>query len=135
MRIHGILHDDHIGIGVGFSQGVLKFAMRPLRSIQTTPRLRGARRILDGSPKMSDLDQFRSETRGWLEANCPPAMRRPMTSEEDTFWGGRHTKFSSEPQPFAIDLDLHRGKTLLSYAAFYDGKTELLKSSRAIPSH
>src|SRR6267142_2049924 len=47
---------------------------------------------------MSDLDQFRRETRTWLEANCPPEMRRPMTSDEDTFWGGRNTKFSSEPQ-------------------------------------
>ena len=47
---------------------------------------------------MSDLDQFRRETRAWLDANCPPEMRRPMTLDEDTFWGGRNTKFSSEPQ-------------------------------------
>src|SRR3979411_3028896 len=47
---------------------------------------------------MSDLENFRRETRAWLEANCPPEMRRPMTSDEDTFWGGRNTKFSSEPR-------------------------------------
>ena len=47
---------------------------------------------------MPDLETFRRETRAWLEANCPPEMRKPMTSEEDTFWGGRNTKFSSEPQ-------------------------------------
>src|ERR1035437_7240078 len=47
---------------------------------------------------MSDLEKFRRETRAWLEANCPPEMRRPMTSDEDTFWGGRESKFSSEPQ-------------------------------------
>ena len=34
---------------------------------------------------MSDLEKFRRETRAWLEANCPPEMRRPMTSEADTF--------------------------------------------------
>jgi hypothetical protein len=33
---------------------------------------------------MSDLEQFRRETRLWLEVNCPQEMRRPMTSEEDT---------------------------------------------------
>jgi alkylation response protein AidB-like acyl-CoA dehydrogenase len=47
---------------------------------------------------MSELDQFRRETRAWLKANCPPEMRRPVTSDEDTFWGGRNSKFSSEPQ-------------------------------------
>ena len=26
---------------------------------------------------MSDLETFRSETRAWLEANCPPEMRKP----------------------------------------------------------
>ena len=29
---------------------------------------------------MTDLEKFRSETRAWLEANCPPEMRQPMTS-------------------------------------------------------
>src|SRR3954468_15278638 len=47
---------------------------------------------------MSDLEKFRRETRAWLEANCPPEMRRPMTAEEDTFWGGRNTRYSTEPQ-------------------------------------
>ena len=44
---------------------------------------------------MPDLEKFRSEARAWLEANCPSEMRKPMTSDEDTFWGGRNTKFSS----------------------------------------
>ena len=49
---------------------------------------------------MSDLEQFRKETRAWLEANCPPEMRKPATSDADVFWGGRNTKFSSEAQRF-----------------------------------
>src|SRR4030088_651970 len=52
----------------------------------------------NGNATMSDLEKFRRETRAWLEANCPPEMRRPMASDEDTFWGGRNNKFSSEPQ-------------------------------------
>jgi len=30
---------------------------------------------------MSDLEQFRKETRAWLEANCPPEMRKAATSD------------------------------------------------------
>jgi alkylation response protein AidB-like acyl-CoA dehydrogenase len=61
---------------------------------------------------MSDLETFRSETRIWLEANCPPEMRRPMTSDEDTFWGGRNTKFSSEPQRVWFERMRDRGWTV-----------------------
>ena len=32
---------------------------------------------------MSDLDHFRSETRAWLEVNCPAEMRLPMRDEGD----------------------------------------------------
>ncbi|HSW06154.1 hypothetical protein [Aquabacterium sp.] len=40
------------------------------------------------------LEDFRLQTRAWLEANCPPEMRLPLRSEEDICWGG-----STEP-PF-----------------------------------
>src|SRR5229473_1093658 len=61
---------------------------------------------------MSDLENFRRETRAWLEANCPPEMRRPMTSDEDTFWGGRNTKFSSEPQRVWFERMRDKGWTV-----------------------
>ena len=61
---------------------------------------------------MSDLDQFRRETRAWLEANCPPEMRKPMTSEGDTFWGGRNAKFSSEPQRVWFERMRDKGWTV-----------------------
>ena len=32
---------------------------------------------------MADLDTFRTETRAWLEANCPTEMRQPMRGEKD----------------------------------------------------
>ena len=41
---------------------------------------------------MADLEQFRAETRAWLEANCPASMRTPMV-EEEVVWGGRNQKF------------------------------------------
>ena len=46
----------------------------------------------------ADLEQFREQTRAWLEANCPPEMRKPVASDSDVFWGGRKTEFASEPQ-------------------------------------
>ena len=38
----------------------------------------------------STLEEFRAETRAWLEANCPAEMRTPMASEDDICWGGRN---------------------------------------------
>src|SRR5271165_6534912 len=37
---------------------------------------------------MENLENFRKETRAWLEANCPPEMRRPSQTEDDTGGGG-----------------------------------------------
>ena len=46
---------------------------------------------------MENLDQFRKETKEWLEENCPPEMRKPM-GPGDVVWGGRNCKF---PHPDA----------------------------------
>lgn len=46
---------------------------------------------------MSDLERFRSETRQWLEANCPPSMRIPITDDQ-MVWGGSRIRFSSQDQ-------------------------------------
>src|SRR5580658_2232299 len=70
---------------------------------------------------MSDLDQFRRETRIWLEANCPPEMRRPMTADEDTFWGGRNTKFASEPQRVWFERMRDKGWTVPDWPREYGG--------------
>lgn len=47
---------------------------------------------------MDALEQFRLETREWLEANCPATMRGPVPSMEAHNWGGRNVKFSCEDQ-------------------------------------
>src|SRR4051794_14588452 len=70
---------------------------------------------------MADLEQFRRDTRAWLEANCPPEMRRPMTSEDDTFWGGRNAKFSSEPQKVWFERMRDKGWTVPHWPREYGG--------------
>ena len=70
---------------------------------------------------MSDLETFRHETRAWLEANCPPEMRRPMTSENDTYWGGRNAKFSSEPQRIWFERMRDKGWTVPDWPKEYGG--------------
>jgi alkylation response protein AidB-like acyl-CoA dehydrogenase len=70
---------------------------------------------------MPDLESFRLETRLWLQANCPAEMRRPMTSDEDTFWGGRNTKFSSEPQRLWFERMRDKGWTVPHWPREYGG--------------
>lgn len=43
---------------------------------------------------LQDLNQYRSEVREWLEANCPESQRQPMTPEEQ-YYGGRNSEFPS----------------------------------------
>jgi alkylation response protein AidB-like acyl-CoA dehydrogenase len=70
---------------------------------------------------MADLEQFRAETRAWLEANCPPEMRTPMTSEKDACWGGRHFSFASPAQKQWLDVMAARGWTVPNWPSEYGG--------------
>jgi alkylation response protein AidB-like acyl-CoA dehydrogenase len=70
---------------------------------------------------MADLEKFRAETRAWLEANCPAEMRRPLTAEDDTFWGGRNAKFSSEPQRVWFERMRDKGWTVPHWPTDYGG--------------
>ncbi len=47
---------------------------------------------------MDQLEQFRLETREWLEANCPESMRTPVPDMESQSWGGREAHFQTEDQ-------------------------------------
>jgi alkylation response protein AidB-like acyl-CoA dehydrogenase len=58
------------------------------------------------------LDTFRSETRAWLEANCPPEMRQPVKSEADACWGGKRFRFQSEAQRLWLQRMGERGWTV-----------------------
>ena len=82
---------------------------------------------------MSDLDQFRADTRAWLEANCPPEMREPMRGEKDLCWGGRHFEFQSPAQKQWLDVMASRGWTVPDWPKEYGGgglsaaETKILK--------
>lgn len=70
---------------------------------------------------MTDPEQFRAETRAWLEANCPAEMRTPMRSEKDLCWGGRHFEFQSPAQKLWLDVMASRGWTVPDWPTEYGG--------------
>ncbi|HUA35295.1 MAG TPA: acyl-CoA dehydrogenase family protein [Candidatus Binataceae bacterium] len=70
---------------------------------------------------MADLESFRTETRAWLEANCPPEMRQPLRGEEDTCWGGRKWKFQSEAQRQWLERMAAKGWTVPEWPREYGG--------------
>ncbi len=69
----------------------------------------------------TDLDTFRSDTRTWLEANCPAAMRQPIRSEADVCWGGRSYVPSCPEQRQWLDTMAARGWTVPDWPAAYGG--------------
>ena len=70
---------------------------------------------------MTDLDAFRSETRAWLEPNCPAEMRSPMRSEADACWGGRNWTFQSDAQRRWLEAMAERGWTVPDWPKDYGG--------------
>ncbi|KLE33964.1 acyl-CoA dehydrogenase family protein [Aurantiacibacter luteus] len=68
-----------------------------------------------------DLEQFRRDTRAWLEANCPPEMREPVRSEKDICWGGRKWTFQSEAQRRWLEIMAERGWTVPDWPREYGG--------------
>ena len=67
------------------------------------------------------LESFRAECRAWLEANCPPEMRQPVTSENDTCWGGRNFVFQSEAQRTWMLRMAEQGWTVPDWPREYGG--------------
>ena len=70
---------------------------------------------------MNELEQFRSEVRAWLEANCPESMRHPYRSEADICWGGRKWKFQSDDQQAWLRRMAEKGWTAPSWPVQYGG--------------
>ncbi len=87
--------------------------------------------------RTADLEKFRSDTRAWLEANCPAEMRQPMTHEEDTFWGGRNATFASEAQRVWFERMRDKGWTVPHWPKQYGGggldgeETKILRQEMA----
>jgi len=70
---------------------------------------------------MDNLETFRKQTRDWLEANCPPEMRRPLQGEEDACWGGRHPVFQSDAQRLWLERMAGKGWTVPEWPREYGG--------------
>ncbi len=70
---------------------------------------------------MSDLKQFRADTRAWLEENCPESMRAPVKSDREMYWGGRRGKFQSDDQKVWFERMLAKGWTVPSWDEKYGG--------------
>ncbi len=69
---------------------------------------------------MAELDDFRAETRAWLEANCPHSMRTPMPGEE-TPWAGRKGSFKNPDSKIWLDLMAAKGWTAPTWPKAYGG--------------
>lgn len=70
---------------------------------------------------MAELEAFRTETRAWLEANCPPSQRQPSEEFEDTCWGGTKWRFVNEEQRTWLNVMAERGWTAPDWPAEYGG--------------
>ncbi|MDP9163005.1 MAG: acyl-CoA dehydrogenase family protein [Pseudomonadota bacterium] len=86
---------------------------------------------------MADIDDFRRETRAWLEANCPAEMRVPAKSEKDACWGGRRWAFQSEAQKQWLEAAAAKGYTVPDWPRDYGGggltpaETKVLRAEMA----
>jgi alkylation response protein AidB-like acyl-CoA dehydrogenase len=69
---------------------------------------------------MADLETFRSETRKWLEQNCPASMRTPMP-EEEIIWGGRKQVYKNPDAKLWLDRMAERGWTAPTWPREYGG--------------
>ncbi|MCW8193203.1 acyl-CoA dehydrogenase [Proteobacteria bacterium 005FR1] len=69
---------------------------------------------------MTDIEQFRLQTREWLEANCPTSMRTPMPIDE-MVWGGRNLSFVSEDQRLWFERMRDKGWFVPDWPVGYGG--------------
>ena len=69
---------------------------------------------------MSTIEDFRRETRAWLEANCPQSMRTPMP-DGDLVWGGRTVEFKTEDQRLWFERMRDKGWFCPDWPAEYGG--------------
>jgi alkylation response protein AidB-like acyl-CoA dehydrogenase len=68
----------------------------------------------------SQLESFRAEVRQWLEANCPPSMRTPITSPE-MVWSGSRVTFTSDDQRLWFERMRDRGWFVPGWPKEYGG--------------
>lgn len=69
---------------------------------------------------MTNLDDFRKETREWLQENCPRSMRKPG-SEAETVWGGRNETFVNPDSKLWLERMGEKGWTCPTWPREYGG--------------
>src|SRR6202789_727927 len=74
---------------------------------------------------MADLEAFRSETRAWLEANCPASMRgagaAPTEDTDASIWGGRRAVYKNPDAKLWLDRMAAKGWTVPTWPKEYGG--------------
>jgi alkylation response protein AidB-like acyl-CoA dehydrogenase len=83
---------------------------------------------------VDELEQFRAETREWLEANCPESMRKPMTSEKDSVWGGRKATYDNPDAKLWLDRMGEKGWTTPVWPKEYGGGGLTKEQNRVLQS-
>ena len=66
------------------------------------------------------LQNFRAETRAWLEENCPPGMRTPMPDNERV-WGGKNPVFKHPESTLWFERMVERGWTAPAWPREFGG--------------
>ncbi len=69
---------------------------------------------------MDALEQFRADTRAWLEENCPPSMRTPMPEDESP-WGGKRAVWKNPESKQWLDAMASKGWTAPQWPTEYGG--------------
>lgn len=69
---------------------------------------------------MSDLTEFRSEARNWLEENCPQSMRTPMVEDEEVNGGSKHRSPNADSYVW-LDRMAEKGWTVPNWPVEYGG--------------
>lgn len=68
----------------------------------------------------SGLENFRAQTRVWLEENCPAGMRTPMP-EDEIVWGGRGFVFKHDDQRLWLERMGAKGWVAPTWPTQYGG--------------
>lgn len=70
---------------------------------------------------MTELTQFKQDTRAWLEQHCPPSIRSRQKNEDETVWGGRRAEYPNPEAKTWLDAMASKGWTCPTWPTAYGG--------------